>query len=519
MSKKILLSSLLASLVFYSCEEPKHFPTFKDEGIKHNIIVLARHGNDIRLRGLKGALPALSKLSLKIDDETIATSSGSDGAFDVSMKNAPHSQTKTANITFLLPAEGEKSFTYRIRELDTDISKIVGEKLPYFGDITDFSVSTDVLAINAGHTASFNRFRLNKHWSDFISTLTPTLLNPSLGANPVVRNLVELEEHYVVSLFNTNSLVLIRKKNGEVVHTTILKNPDDSAYLLSLGETLTTSVKHDVLNDGNAVSSFDKSIAFNPDALFAVDDTKFLASFTNYYEMASSNTKNAVVGRGLVALLEVRDDAIKTLKIVPLDYKNPQYFFGFLKDKNTIWLESSGAWKYGTDQYKASNAGLTKLLLAGDLRDISVDKNIAIDNFSCGKPALVNDQIIIPEFFGERVFVLSTNAVTQSEGTVMTSPKKGSHKFLEAEAWYDTIVFISDASGSLIAFDINDGFYPFPFVEPLPVVKDIPPFVYAPRKILFRQGAQGFDYAGNNGLVMLLQKQIVTLDFLMLFSP
>lgn len=512
-----MLGALLASMAFWSCQERAQFTRFKDEGVKHNVIVLARHGDEIRLLGLKGALPANVKVNLKIDEEEISTTSLSEGNFDLRMKNEKHSQTKTGNITFELPGD-KKSFTYAIRDLDTAVSNVVGKKLPYSGDITDFNVnSDDELSLSAGHTASFHRFRLNSHWADFVSTVNETMLNPSLKTNPALRNHLELQDHFVVSLFSSNSLALIAKKDGKMLHTTTLKNPDDSPYIVSVGEILTTTVKQDVMNDGQMVSSFDKTIAFGPDALFALDDTKFLATFTNYYEAASNKVRNAVVGPGILGLFEVRDGKIQTLKVIALAHKNPQYFFGFLR--NSIWLLNTGAWEYDAKRYITQNAGLTKLSIINNFTDIIIDKNIAIDDFSCGKPTLVNDHIIIPESFGERVFVLSANAVSQTEGDFVTPPKKNTHKFLEAEHWRDNIIFLSDASGSLVAFDSVEGFFPFPFVAPLTVLKDIAPSIYTPRKILFRQGDQGFDYTGNNGLIMLLQKQIVTFNFLVLFGP
>ncbi len=160
----------------------------------------------------------------------------------------------------------------------------------------------------------------------------------------------------------------------------MLKKPHSTEnFLFKNDSPLQVNVAIDADGTGPKTKISD-SFARNAEAIIALDDTHFLATFSNHYQFFDKNT-NSVVGPGIVALLAVENGQLVTKKIEVLKFKNPMYF---LPKDNFIWLTCPGAWRVEDNLYKSSEAGIVKLKLDADKNGYPAYLDWAYNNLKKG---------------------------------------------------------------------------------------------------------------------------------------
>jgi hypothetical protein len=514
--------ALIGLLFLSACPTPKVFKKFDDTAVNHHLIVLGKYEGTTTAMGFSGAIPANARVSLTINDKKVSDTSKADGSFSLAIPTKETADAKTGVLQFDIPAQAITS-TYEIRDLVESINKVVGNPIMTGGNTTDFILSKaggkNLLVVTATHSSSLTGYKLNSLWSGLNDAQFDILLNPELAKTPAVNTVAELAQYYVVSLFANNELVLIDKAKGTLLHTTKLMKPSGELAVLPLNETLTTQMGIDVLNDGKLSTNFSQSYAFGPEAILPVSDDKFLVSFVNYFQMAEGPLGKAVVGPGVIALLQVKDNKIATLKILETTMKNPNVFFGL--EKNSVWVSCSGVWESKDGKMASHKAGLIKLAFNTSLTDVTEASKIDMTDFAPAKPVLVRGKIVVPESYGGRVVVFEETAKALSDGKMWPALLDKNYKFSFATHWQDDLVFLGEASGNLVSFDLNAGFWAFPFVKPILLTKnEDATVVFAPQKLVFRSGRLGVDYQGNNALTFLPhQGKWLPLDFLEIFGP
>lgn len=524
--KNLLITSILSGfIILQSCAKHETFKELPQGPINHHLIVLAKIKDGVRARGFSGATPAGTEVFCEVGkiNSGKVTSNG-DGSFTVDLANTDPS-IKHGEFTFTINRKPYQQ-GYEIKDLSkTALAHIAKDAFATEKEVDSISFFGDQVAILSSDAALLSTFAVDHHWSLAKQPTKAILLNQSnpeaLGARMVhVRG-----AHAVVPLFAKSELLLV-DLTKESVDKVRLRDKADKLYLFNVTPPLTVQNPIDADDSGHASTTISRTAAQNAEAVFAVDDHHYLASFVNYYQNADpSKGTQSVVGPGLVALLFLKDDKLTTLDVKTMPYKNPSYFVP--KDDLTIWVSCSGPWANdGSGVLKSSDAGLVRLKIAADLTSFSIDHRIPLNDFSPAEPALVDTKLIIPHLLSNEIAVIDEAAVALFDADRKKPIYHREFNFTFATHWHDDIVFLGDNQGTLVAYSLSESYFPFPFTEPIKLNPDIDPKVPSgPQKLLFRHKVEKIDpktdypTGYNAWVISAIQQKIIPLDFLAVFGP
>lgn len=519
-----LLIGLLSvvGLFLSSCEDIPKFKELPSSVINHHLIVVAKTKDGVRARGFSGATPKGSKVFCAVDRQNNSVISGDDGSFSIEVPS--DTDTRFAELDFLID---DKSFSHRyeIKDLAHALSEISYEPFSTDMELDSLAFFGDRVAILSSNASLVHLFAVDKHFALDDKIGYSVLLNAAPTIPVGARMIAKLGPRLLAPLFQTHEVALIDITTPKVLQRTTLRNPQGKPYVFDVNPPLVVKNPIDADGSGKKSTKISKTTARNAEAVISLDDKHFLASFANYYQVADfTSMQNSVVGPGVVALMRADDEGIKTLAVAVLRFKNPQHFV--IKDDHTVWVACTGDWNFVNKTLLASNnAGLVKLGIAKDFKALAVEHEIDLKEFSPAEPVLIRDKLIVPRSWNNEV------AVIEETATALTNEHKRVAKFHRplaftfAARWHDTTIFLGESAGSLIAFDMDEGFFPFPFVEPIVLNKEIgKEITLEPIKAYFRHVVEKTDYVharkpGFDAWVLTAAHQLYPLDFLRVFGP
>jgi hypothetical protein len=516
--------SLAAFIFMFACaQENEKLPFYElaKGPIRHHLIACLQDQNNIKVRGLAGATPAQTKIILTVLDKSEATLSKPDGSFTITIPNTIASHGEFSFIT------KDKTFkqNYRIRALAASsgqksaLDNMVRAKRDIGKEITSLDFTDHEVAILSSQASLLSRYPLDEHWG-LANKPTAILLDyhpiTSLGAHMVKY----VKDYLLVSLFKTHEVLLVDPRREQTIDRSRLKNSDGKLGWFPVNPPL--KIDNALADDFDITpSQLTKTTARNTEAIIALDEKYFLASFVNYYQAADGkNKRSAVVGPGVVALFAVDNNRIKMMSSLVTPFKNPSWFVK--KDAKTIWVLCSGEWSYSDQGLLISrNAGLIKLSIDGDL--LSISHEIALKDFSPAIPTIVSNKLVIPRSFGADLAIIDEQARAITPKDIIKAPIEAF--FTVAVYWHDDIIFVGDAQGKLIAYSMREGFFPFPFSQSIVLDEKISEKAFlSPQQIYFRHQIEGYDLAtthktGFSAWVLSSHHLIYLLDFLAVFGP
>src|SRR5690606_18814001 len=104
-------------------------------------------------------------------------------------------------------------------------------------------------------------------------------------------------------------------------------------------------------------------------------------------------------------------------------------------------------------------------IAAGD--KLSISHQIALTDFTPGEPAVVNNKLIVPHAWGNHLAVIDETATAMGTENLKTHAYHRPFSFILAKHWHDDVVFLTTHDGNIVAYSISEGFFPFPFTEPM----------------------------------------------------
>lgn len=508
--------SLLALIIFFSGCKADDFKTLPKGPIAHQLIALGRVNDGIRLKGFSGATPANTNIMVTSGRDSAQVVSEADGSFDV--KVLTNNFAKFAEVIFTVNGK-DFVVSYQIRDLAKDLHKVVKESFNFGKEISSISVRKDKALILSTNAALVSKLDISAQWRPVDEKIS-ILLNPKAETNIGAYKISASDKYLVATLFNTHELALIDLSQNKLLSKTRLKKPNSTDnFLFKNDPPLQVSVAVDA--DGTGLKNqITDSFARNAEAVIALDDTHFLATFSNHYQFLDANTKS-VVGPGIVALLAVEKGQLVTKHIETLKFKNPMYF---LPQGNFIWLTCPGAWRVEDNIYKSSEAGMVKLKINDDKNGFNIEHEISLKDFSPTMPALINDSLVIPHSQHNEIAVIKDSALEILPENIKKIPGDLSFSLSFASFWHDNIVMLGDDNGSVIAYSLSQGFFPFPFIGPISIkIKDqeLSPRIH---ELYFRQqvtnSAVTEPFVGYSAwAVSFTQGRIFALDLLAVFGP
>lgn len=477
---------------FFSCQKEGEikFKQLPNTPINHHLIAAGIKNDKIIIKGFKNSTPKDTQINITYNKQKINTKSDPEGRF--LSEFAYQKDHKKLDINFVV---GQTNYfeNYEAKNLANAIKEMVIKDINLEKDITAISIYDGLdkkhIAVLSSTESSLTSYDLDEFWFIKEPNSSITLGNPNNGAllpNKVLTNSI----FSIINLYNTNEISLLKNDAKKVIYQDKLKDPQKNPY----------------------------NPAEKPEDLMAVDDSKFLITFSNYYKVADDKNPNSDVGPGILALIEIKDDKLITNQIMQLPYKNPQFIIKDNQDNNTFWISCSGPWSYDGPKLKAQDGGLVKIVVRNN--NFSIDHSIKYENFSPSMPAVLENVIAVPESLGQEVIVVNKNHLLLSEGKKFPNPNPSFFTF--AKAFYDDLIFLGQSQNGLIVFSVIDGFLPFPFIYPIDLLKDnnLPIF---PQNMILREEyvndkRPGVDFRGFLALV-LAQNKIIPLDFLKVFGP
>ena len=354
---------------------------------------------------------------------------------------------------------------------------------------------------------------LDARWVLKTDNAKSILLNPEAKQSLMPRSIASNADFALVTLQGSHELALVDLKHGQISEKSRLKDKAEKPYQFSIKPPLKL-----------ASGLIDNSLADSPEKIVHLGNNLFVASFANYYQFANpASGQDAVLGPGLIALLSIEGSAIKTRDILQLPYKNP--LFIVKKNNDQIFVVCAGIYENINDaKLRSKDAGLIRFKLSTDNNKLEEINRIPLKDFVPAEPAWHGDTLVVPEAFGAKVALLKENATELLATNVFR--KICEWKFLFAAHWYNDIFFLADSLGFLIGYSLSSGFYPFPFIKPIPLNKSQASTIpFFPQKILFRHQESGpalndsYPPGYSAWVISQLQSKVVPLDFLEIFGP
>lgn len=518
--QKALLPMLL---LIWACNPKERFKDLPSGPIKHHLIVLAKTKDGARAKGFMGATPFDTEISLSVDGIPHTIRSGSDGSFDLHIKLNGDTPASLL-LTFTHQADVYRQ-SYRVKDLSRTLADISKRAFVFEKEVSSLAFLPAKAAILSSTASSIyihaidEFFRLSNRDSAILLNKNDLM---DVGAHQVA----SIGDRLVVTLFNTHEVGLMEPDNFKVLdRKRLLKG--DHPPLFDVTPPLSLKNPIDANGNGTLSNTISRSAARNAQAILAVDNDHVLVSFVNYYQFADPSLhERSVVGPGIVALMKINGDVLTTLSAKPMPFKNPTHILK--KDDKNFWILCAGAWQYDQNSFfNSTDAGLVQIKLADAKNDILVEHQIDLGDFSPAEPAIVSNKIIIPRSWKNEVAIIdeSANAISDSD---IVSPRYGDGKFYFTVAahWHDDVLFLGDATGSLIAFHLHDGFFPFPFIKPIAINPKLDASIFSGvHQVYFRHQVEGYDLKVRSPMgysawaVSQVENKIYPLDFLSVFGP
>lgn len=515
--KTLLLTIFIA--LFYGCSDQKHFKVLPTGPIKHHLIALARTNNGIRVRGFAKATPSGTQILCETGKTKGQTISGANGSFNLPLGGADP-QANSAQLTFDVAGKSYVQ-TYQVKNLSSSLQNIAKEAFSTEKELSALDFIHDQrVAILSAQASLVQIFDIDQYWQ--IQQVNKSILL-ARDNDPMPFSLVTRKNFAVVSMWNSHEITVLDLNRAQVIASAKVKDDKDKLYVFDLKHSLSVITPIDADDSGKKDTTIHKSMARNAESILALDDTHFLVSFVNYYQFEiPSLAQKSVVGPGVIALMSLVNNQLKTNDRKVLPCKNPRYFTS--KDKYNVYVTCCGAFvNVGQSTVSSNEAGLVRLKLSADYSSFSIDHHIPLP-FAPAEPDFVDGRMIIPHNYKNELVDIDENAVAINAAD--TKKLKSKASFTLASHWHDKILFIADASGKLIAYSLDEGFLPFPFTEPIVINKAIDEKVGLNIKaIYFRHKINKLDlktdYAPGYGAWVLsdVHHRIFPLDFLAVLGP
>lgn len=504
---------LLAILLITGCSS-KVFKKLPEGPIDHHLIVVAKVNDGIKAKGFSSSTPKNTSIMCTVGEKSGSAVSNADGSFELTINDL---EAKFVDLIFNVDNK-DYVVGYEVKDLSERLGQIAHSPFSIGKEIDFLSFIDKKALILSSNAASISIVDISDQWILSDKIKSSVLLNPDGKTNIGARMVEALGDKALVSFSLTHEISLIDTKNNEVLSKTRLK--DASGALFTFKNPVTLTVKDAIDADGSGPkTSISTSFAHSPEAIFAIDDQYFLATFSNYYQFLD-NDNDSVVGPGIVALMSIKGGELITHQIELLTYKNPMYFFA---DDQDIWITCAGAWhKQSSGIYQSHDAGITKIKLSADKNSFTVGHNISLGDFSPAEPVVVKNKIIIPHSQFNDIAVIDSNASNITANDMIEAKFPRSFNFSFASLWHDDVVILGDNLGSLVAYSLSEGFFPFPFIEPITIdPKLLPPRLH---KLYFRNRVlktpiKDMPAGFSAWAVSYNQAKIFPLDFLMVFGP
>ncbi|OPZ23712.1 MAG: hypothetical protein BWZ03_00410 [bacterium ADurb.BinA186] len=167
---------------------------------------------------------------------------------------------------------------------------------------------------------------------------------------------------------------------------------------------------------------------------------------------------------------------------------------------------------------KSDGAGLAKLTIATGNK-LSLSQHIALPDFTPGKPSVVNNKIIIPQAWGNQIAVIDDTATAVTADNLKTHSFHRPFSFILAQHWHDDVVFLTTHDGNIVAYSISEGFFPFPFTEPMKLNRaQDKKIVINPIQLFVRDYSQSYQ-PGYSAWALNSEHLIIPLDLMEIFGP
>ncbi|HXW52484.1 MAG TPA: hypothetical protein VEL47_00135 [Myxococcota bacterium] len=511
----------------------RHFKPLPEGPIKHQLIVLAKTKEGARARGFIGATPANTKIDCQIGSIKATGTSLADGSFSLDLKNADHEIDK-GDLTFTV---GDQVFRqpYAVKVLSQDhankshpsmLREIAKEA--FLGDgkeIDSLDFYQDKAVILSSEASLLRFFAVDDHWIINNRPKSAVLLFDDNETGLGARTIKTLGKFLITPLFNAHEVMLIDGSVPKTIDAVRLTDRANRLQRFPVDPPLTVKHPIDADDSDKKTNTITKTTARNTEAVIALDDKHFLVSFANYYQWADfQRQQSSVVGPGIVALMAVENNKITPKAHLVMPFKNPGFFLK--KDDRTVWVGCGGAWQANPDGiFSSENVGLVRLALSADFSSMKIEHQIALNDFALAQPAIVGNKLVLPHNFRNEIAVIDENASAILPKDRMTPQIKMSFFFTFATPWHGDTVFLGDAQGTLVAYSLSEGFFPFPFVEPIPIDKTVSPKVMInPVELRFRHHVKKYRLedsypSGYNAWVVSATYKIYPLDFLAIFGP
>jgi hypothetical protein len=518
--KRLFFTAVI--LFFLGCHpEPSTFKKLKSGPIKHHLVVLAKTNASVKVRGFSGATPARTQVYAEVGRVNDRITSNADGSFMLLLNNVDQT-VKVAELTFTVTG---KPYTeaYDIKDLSYALRSIAKKEMSTDKEIDAIDFVGGKAAILSSQASLVRTFAIDQYFALNNKVDKAILLKPANNVPYFPRSIAGIGSNIIVSLAETHEVGLLDPATERILDTSKVKDNTGQVFRFDIAPPLSVSQPIDADDSGVKNTNIARSVPYQTEALIALNDTDFLASFVNYYQYEFNGLKS-VVGPGVIALFTLDNGVIKTKDRKVLPCKNPRYFS--LKDDKTVWVTCVGAYaNVGTDALTSTDAGLVRLKLAPDNSSFSIEHHIPLSNFTPEEPAVLGRKIVVPRAENNSLAVLDESAAGLFPADIKEEKSHSKRRFTFASHWHDDVFFLGDASGTLVAFSLSEGYFPFPFIEPIPLNINIDEKIgLRPQKIFFRHKVEKYDITthkeGFNAWVpSAVHHKIFPLDFLAVFGP
>lgn len=506
-----------AFLLAQGCGEKSIFKKLPEGPVNHQLIVLAKTNEGLKLKGFAKASPPKADIFLESGRLNAKTVAEGDGSFMLDLPGATDGSLADLSIA----ANGKVyRANYSPKILSQTLNKIAkkpfstGKDIGYFlpGNNQAYILSTDANLVST-HQLSSN-WILDEHSSHSV------LINRHSRPSLYPRMMDRVGTSLIIPLFGAHELLSFNLNNESDLFSTKLKNPDQSVFTFNNNPPLKISAPISADDISPASQEIKTSIARNPERILAIDDEHFLASFTNYYQFNDpSKNKKSVVGPGIIALLKLQGSKLLTLKIKQLSCLNPQFFTR--QSSKDYWLTCTGSFdEISANRVSSQGAAIAKLSLTDNLKDFTLGAEIKLDGFTPAEPAINEKILLIPEAWGQRVLSMPLSESSIKDNYFKTIAYHRDLYFTTSAHWHQDSFFLGTSDGHLVSFSDKDGFFNFPFVEPISIAPNQNTNMsWLPLQILVRPGLSLESYEpGYDLLVRTAEHNIVPLNFLEVFG-
>lgn len=477
--KNIIIICSLGLFFLISCKAEPKFKLLPAGPIKHQLIVAAKTNKSIKARGFAGATPPGTTVYFEVGDVHASAISSPEGSFNLELPSANLSAVFGV-FNFTTPDNKKFVERYEIKNLSQVLNSVADQALSAPPEISFVNIHNDEALILSLDAALLRRVKINSDWTLAQHSLENILLNPEVKEAPSPQTVDARKNHAIVSLFNSSELSLVDLKTNKLINN------------FKLNHNRTRSAQR----------------------IMALDDTNYLVSFVNF-DRALAVEEKSDFGWGVVALVEIKDNSILLTQALVLPFKNPYAFKINPKNASEVWVMCSGAYADTKSlPLKTLDAGLVKLDITNNSKIITLSKKIALKDFVPAEFELVGDFLLVPEFGGNRLLVLKEDS---HDLNFIESSYSRKFNFTLATHWHEDIVMLGDQSGALVAYSLSEGFFPFPFSEPINIGKESQ-IKFVPSQVIFNF-KQDYQPGYSAWVISHWQSKIIPLDFLKIFGP